>query len=145
EVRPLQRHFHGLTTLVPLETEASGLIVLSQDRRIIRRLTEDAQQIEHEYVVEVGGEMDTNGLQRLAAGVQVAGRSTPPCKVSWQNETRLRFAIKGARPGQLRAMCAEVGLDVLGLRRLRIGRIPLGKGPGGAMPPGHWRYLRVGR
>lgn len=144
EIRLLQRHFHGLSTLAPLEAEASGLIVLSQDRRIIRRLTEDAAQIEHEYLVEVSGRIAADGLQRLGSGLQCRGRPLPPAKVSWQNETRLRFAIKAVRDGQLRDACEQVGLEVLSIRRLRIGRIPLGKGPEGAMPAGQWRYLPVG-
>ena len=37
-----------------------------------------------------------------------------------------------------------VGLDVVSIRRLRIGQVPLGKGPEGAMPPGQWRYLPTG-
>ena len=143
-VRLLQRHFHRLTPLVPLDTEASGLMVLTQDGRVWRRLTEDADQIEHEYIVEVAGTLGPYGLGQLAHGIQIDGRTLPACKVSWQNETRLRFAIKGARNGQLRAMCAQVGLDVVSIRRLRIGRIALGKGPAGAMPPGAWRYLPVG-
>jgi 23S rRNA pseudouridine2604 synthase len=143
-VRLLQRHFQRLTPLVPLASDASGLMVLSQDGRVWRRLTEDAHEIEHEYLVEVGGDIAPGGLQRLNHGLSFAGRALPPCKVSWQNETRLRFAIKDARDGQLRDMCAQVGLRVVSIRRLRIGRIPLGKGPDGAMPPGRWRYLPVG-
>jgi 23S rRNA pseudouridine2604 synthase len=65
-------------------------------------------------------------------------------KVSWQNESTLRFAVKGVLPGQLRAMCAQVDLTVLAMRRQRIGKISLGKGPSGAMPPGQWRYLPLG-
>ena len=129
---------------MPLETAASGLMVFTQDGRIFRRLTEDADQIEHEYVVEVAGDIAADGLARLNHGLQHHGRPLPPCKVSWQNETRLRFAIKAVRPGQLLAMCAQVGLQVLGIRRLRIGKVALGKGPNGAMPPGQWRYLPVG-
>lgn len=144
QVRLLQRHFHRLTPLVPLDAEASGLVVLSQDGRVWRRLTEDAALIEHEYVVEVEGELAPYGLHKLAHGLVFNGRTLPPCKVSWQNETRLRFAIKGVEDGQLRAMCAQVGLRVVSIRRLRIGRIPLGKGQNGAMPPGAWRYLPVG-
>src|SRR5580658_3773520 len=49
-IRVLQRHFPRLTPLVPLDAEASGLIVLSQDGRVWKRLTEDAAEIEHEYV-----------------------------------------------------------------------------------------------
>ncbi|KPN20313.1 RNA-binding protein [Xanthomonas sp. Mitacek01] len=137
-VRLLQRHFHRLTPLAPLETDASGLIVLTQDGRVWRRLTEDLDGIEQEFVVEVTGTLPIYGLGRLKHGLQFDGRPVPPCKVSWQNETRLRFAIKGVRPGQLRDMCAQVGLGVVSIRRLRIGRIALSK-----MPVGAWRYLPV--
>jgi 23S rRNA pseudouridine2604 synthase len=148
-VRVLQRHFHRLTPLVALDVLASGLVVLTQDGRVVRRLTEDAAGIEHEYLVEVEGDLAPYGLQRLAHGLSFEGRELPPCKVSWQNETRLRFAIKDPREGQLRAMCAQVGLAVVSMRRLRIGRVPLGRdpstpGPEGAMPPGQWRYLPAG-
>lgn len=143
-VRMLQRHFLRLTPLVPLDSEATGLMVLSQDGRIWRSLTEDAADIEHEYLVEVRGDPVPYSLRRLNHGLEYGGRALPPCKVSWQSETRLRFAIRGVANGQLRDMCAQVGLEVLSIRRLRIGRIPLGKGPDGAMPPGQWRYLPVG-
>jgi len=143
EVRLLQRHFHRLTPLVPLDADASGLMVFTQDRRVLRRLGEEADQIEHEYIVEVRGELAPYGLHKLAEGVRVGGRALP-CKVSWQNETRLRFAIKGTHDGDLRALCAQVGLDVVSIRRLRIGKVPLGKGPEGAMPAGAWRYLPAG-
>lgn len=143
-IEPVPRHFHRLTPLVPLDAEASGLMVLTQDGRAWRRLTEDADEIEHEYLVEVDGDIAPYGLARLKHGLAYGGRALAPCKVSWQNETRLRFAIKGAQGGQLRDVCAQVGLSVVSIRRLRIGKVPIGKGPEGAMPPGQWRYLPVG-
>lgn len=138
-VRQLQRHFVRLTPLVPLDRDASGLMVLTQDGRVWRRLTEDGDQIEQEFVVEVSGDIAPYGLLRLNHGLSYNGRALPPCKVSWQNEIRLRFAIKGVQGGQLRDMCAQVGLDVVAIRRIRIGKVPLGK-----MPAGEWRYLPVG-
>ena len=51
--------------------------------------------------------------------------------------TRLRFALKGIRPGQIPAMCDAVGLRLLALNRLRIGRVALG-----GLAPGQWRYLQ---
>lgn len=138
-VRLLQRHFHRLTPLMPLEDEASGLIVLSQDGRVFRRLTEDAARIEQEFIVEVSGaDPEPYGLARLSRGMSYNGRALPPCKVSWQNEIRLRFAIHDVQPGQLRSMCAQIGLDVVAIKRIRIGRVSMGK-----MPVGEWRYLPV--
>ena len=136
KMRVLKGHFNRLTPLVPLDREASGLMVLTQDGRVWRRLTEDGDEIEQEFIVEVGGEIAPWGLRRLNHGLSYQERELPPCKVSWQNEIRLRFAIKAVQGGQLRDMCAQVGLEVVSIRRIRIGRIALGK-----MPPGEWRYL----
>lgn len=137
--RMLQRHFNRLTPMMPLDADASGLMVLTQDGRVWRRLSEDRDDIEQEFIVEVGGDIAPWGLRRLNHGLSYGGRQLPPCKVSWQNEIRLRFAIKGVQGGQLRDMCAQVGLEVVAIRRIRIGRIPLAK-----MPAGTWRYLPVG-
>ena len=137
-VRPLKRHFHRLNPLMPLDVDASGLVVLSQDGRVWRRLTEDYFSIEQEFVVEVSGEIAAYGLARLEQGMTYRGRLLPRAKVSWQNEIRLRFAIKEVQPGQLRYMCGEVGLTVVAIRRLRIGRVALGK-----MAVGEWRYQPV--
>ncbi|MCY7313193.1 MAG: rRNA pseudouridine synthase [Pseudoxanthomonas sp.] len=138
DIRVLKRHFVRLTALMPLDDEASGLVVLSQDGRVWRRLSEDADLIEQEYVVEIEGELAPYGLPRLCDGMLYQGRALPRAKVSWQSENRLRFAIKAVRPGQLRHMCAQVGLDVLSIRRIRIGRIPLSK-----LAAGEWRYLPI--
>jgi len=85
----------------------------------------------------VAGQIAEGGLQKLGHGLSFNGRALPPIKVSWQNETRLRFALKGIRPGQIPTMCEAVGLRVLSLRRIRIGRVPLAK-----VPEGQWRYLQ---
>lgn len=138
-IRILRRHFDRLTAQVPLDDAASGLVIVTQDGRIRRRLTEDYASIEQEYVVEVTGTLPPYGLARMARGMEYEGRTLPPCKISWQNEFRLRFAIKDVRPGQLRYMCAEVGLTVMASKRIRVGRISLGK-----MPSGEWRYVPPG-
>ncbi|QJD68548.1 RNA-binding protein [Xanthomonas campestris pv. badrii] len=139
ELRVLKRHFLRLNAPLPLEDDASGLLVLSQDGRVLRRLTADASSIEQEFLVEVRGELRPYGMARLAQGLVYQRRSLPRCKVSWQNEERLRFAIKHVQPGQLRFMCGEVGLEVVSMRRLRIGRVSLGK-----LAVGQWRYLPAG-
>ncbi|PTT20236.1 RNA-binding protein [Acidovorax sp. HMWF029] len=136
-IRVLQRHFRQLECFTPLPTEASGLVVYTQDKRIARKLAEDIEVLEQECIVEVKGEIAPNGLQRLCHGLSFNGRPLPPIKVSWQNETKLRFALKGIRPGQIPAMCEAVGLAVVGIKRIRIGRVPLAK-----VPEGQWRYLQ---
>jgi 23S rRNA pseudouridine2604 synthase len=132
----LKQHFVRLTPTAPLEANASGLLVFAQDWRVARKLIDDADTVEQEYVVEVAGEMAPDGLKRLNRKLDFNGRALPPAKVSWQNETRLRFALKGAQPGQIAYLCNSVGLKVLSMKRIRIGRVSMAK-----LPPGQWRYL----
>ncbi|BAN36083.1 RNA-binding S4 domain-containing protein [Sulfuricella denitrificans skB26] len=132
----LKQHFAQLTPTTPLEANASGLLVFTQDWRVARKLLDDAATVEQEVIVEVAGEMGPDGLKRLNHKLSINGRSLPPAKVSWQNETRLRFALKGAQPGQIAHMCNSVGLKVLTMKRIRIGRVSMAK-----LPPGQWRYL----
>ncbi len=135
-IRFLKRHFGRLTAVMPLEPQVSGLMAYTQDGRLLRRIAEDGARIEQEFIVEVSGELAPYGLVKLGHGLVYEGRALAPAKVSWQNEDRLRFAIKGVRAGQLEWMCREVGLSIVSCKRLRIGRISLAK-----MPPGQWRYL----
>ncbi len=135
-IRFLKRHLSGLSLVAPLETDASGLLVLTQDWRVARKLVDDLAKVEQEYVVEVTGTPAPDGLALLNHGLTWNGKPLAPAKVSWQNETRLRFALKAPQAGQLAAMCRQVGLTAGSIKRIRIGRVPMA-----GLPAGQWRYL----
>ena len=138
-IRPLKKHFSAAALVTPLATAASGLVVFTQDWRVARKLREDAAVLEHEVIVEVSGDIKPGGLERLNRidhGFTFNGALLPPAKVSWQSETRLRFALKGALPGQIAYMCESVGLKVEAMKRIRLGRVPMSQ-----LQPGQWRYL----
>ena len=132
----LQRHIRDLTATSPLDRDASGLIVLSQDYRIVRKLVDDANRIEHEVVVEVAGTMKEGGIDLLQQHASWNGKPLNALKVSWQSEHRLRFALKGLQTGMIRHLCTQVGLQVVSMKRIRIGRIAMA-----SLPVGQWRYL----
>ena len=142
-IRALKRHFGQLVIPAPLPPPASGLVVLSQDGRILRKLTEDAATTEQELIAQVGGEVTPQQVQRLCHGLTFRDQPLPPVKVSVnsasETETRLRFALKGVLPDHVPGMCDAVGLKLLALKRIRIGKVPLGH-----LPAGEWRYLLDG-
>ncbi|RMQ40064.1 S4 domain-containing protein [Pseudomonas cichorii] len=134
--RPLKGHFLRLEAISTLQANASGLMVFSQDWKILRKLTDDRSKIEQEYIVEISGEMVPHGLNRLNHGLSYKGKELPAVKASWQNENRLRFAMKNPQPGIIAQLCEAVGLKVVAIRRLRIGGVSMGK-----LPEGQWRYM----
>jgi 23S rRNA pseudouridine2604 synthase len=135
-IRILRAHYFGLTHAAPIQSAASGLVVFTQDWRVLRKLMEDAAKNEHEYIVEVSGTLSSAELASLNHGLHFNGRALPPIKVSWQNETRLRFAVKNPQPGLIAHMCESVGLTLIGMKRIRIGALTMGK-----LPAGQWRYM----
>nr|WP_315258915.1 RNA pseudouridine synthase [uncultured Duganella sp.] len=124
--RFLKRHITGQQEMVPLDVKASGLVVFTQDFRVNRKLSEES--LEQEIIVEVSGDIIEGGLQQLN---QING------KVSWQNETRLRWAVKGLKLGTIEKLCKEVGLKVVSMKRIRVGRMSMA-----SLPSGEWRYLQ---
>ena len=134
--RFLKRHLAKLTVTNPLETDASGLVVFTQDFRVARKLVEEGDRVEQEFIVDVSGAIKEGGLALLNHGLNFNGKPIPPMKVSWQSEHRLRFALKGVKPGLIDHMCREVGLEIVDMRRIRIGRVPMA-----GLQAGQWRYL----
>ena len=141
-IRPLKRHFTQLTACVPLETAASGLVVFTQDWRIARKLADDAAIIEHEFMVEVAGEVSPEALQKLNHRGLREDSSLPPVKASVSSTsdttTKLRFAVKGSHLGLVLYLCERANLHIESMKRIRVGRVGLGQ-----VPLGQWRYLTV--
>ncbi|HET9822965.1 MAG TPA: pseudouridine synthase [Burkholderiaceae bacterium] len=134
----------GLAPAGRLDIDSTGLLVLTQDGRIARALIGEDSRVEKEYLVRVrraqpgpGPVLAPEGLALLQHGLELDGRALKPAKVSWANEDQLRFVLREGRKRQIRRMCELVGLEVVGLKRVRIGSVVLGK-----LPAGQWRYLR---
>lgn len=129
----------GLAPAGRLDVDSSGLLVLTQDGRIAKQLIGDDSQVEKEYLVRVQGQLIENGLKLLNHGLALDGARLKPAKVEWLNDDQLRFILKEGKKRQIRRMCELVGLKVLGLKRVRIGRVKLSD-----LPPGKWRLLGEG-
>ena len=127
----------GLAPCGRLDIDSVGLLVLTQDGRVARRLVGEDSDVEKEYLVRVRGQMRDRGLQLLNHGLSLDGRPLKRARVVWQNEDQLRFLLWEGRKRQIRRMCELVGLDVTGLKRVRIGHVNLGD-----LPVGQWRYLK---
>ncbi|MDQ8033458.1 MAG: pseudouridine synthase [Bordetella sp.] len=128
----------GLAVAGRLDIDSQGLLVLTQDGRVAKQLIGEDSAVDKEYLVRVQGRLGPNGLALLNHGLSLDGKALRPAQVQWQNEDQLRFVLREGKKRQIRRMCELVGLRVVGLKRVRIGRINLAD-----LPLGQWRYLRA--
>ena len=129
-------HLRNLAPAGRLDIDSTGLLVLTQDGRVAKELIGETSDVEKEYLVRVEGDLSDEGLRLLNHGLSLDGKALIPAKVWWQNDDQLRFILKEGKKRQIRRMCEAVGLHVVGLKRIRIGKVMLGD-----LPTGKWRYL----
>jgi 23S rRNA pseudouridine2604 synthase len=142
-VRLLKAHAQQLQIAAGLAAKASGLVVLTQNPGVARKLSDASDAVEHEWLAEVAQDpalQDADRreavLQSLGKVVFVDGTAVSKARASWQSEWRVRLAIKGYLDGQVAHLAERAGLSLTGLRRLRVGRLSLTP-----LPEAQWRFL----
>ena len=140
--RFLREHLKSLVPAGRLDIDSVGLLILTQDGRVAKQLIGEDSEVEKEYLVRAatkdGRGLPEADLARLRHGLELDGEALRPAQVEWVNDDQLRFVLRQGKKRQIRRMCEAVGLQVLGLKRVRIGQVMLGD-----LPPGQWRYLRA--
>lgn len=119
-----------------LDMDSEGLLLLTDDGEFANHLTHPRHEIPKIYHVTLSPSPTPAQLAALAAPMQLDGYSLRPVGVKRLAENELEMTLYEGRNRQIRRMCEAVGLKVLRLQRVAIGRIPLGE-----LPVGHWRHL----
>lgn len=142
-VRLMKSHLAKLDAGVPLEYEASGLVAFTQDFRVRRKLMEDMSFMEQELMVDVRGEVLPEALIPIERAMRDERLRLPDFKISVgssnSERSQLRLAVKGSHLGLAPYVCDLAGLQIMALRRIRLGRVSLGD-----LDEGTWRYLNEG-
>ena len=122
-----------------LDYNSEGLLLLTNDGAWAQHLLHPKHEVEKTYHVSVFGPV-AGAAARLAAATDLGGEPIRPARVEVLRETPgtavLAVTIHEGKNRQVRRMCAQCGLTVKRLRRVREGALELGD-----LPPGKWRYL----
>jgi 23S rRNA pseudouridine2605 synthase len=124
-----------------LDFHSEGLLLLTNDGDLTRKLTHPSQHVEKEYQVLVTGKPSTAALFRWReGGIELEGKPLKRAIVEKMSEegdnTWLRVVLTEGRKRQIREVADILGHPVLVLRRVRVGPIKLGN-----LKPGKWRFL----
>jgi 23S rRNA pseudouridine2457 synthase len=135
-----------------LDRDSEGLLLLTEDGSLIKRLTNPRHHVEKTYWVMVEGDPGDDQLRRLERGIQLKDYLTLPAKARLIPDPDLpprpkpvtphgptawiEIKLREGKKRQVRHMTAAVGLPTLRLVRVAIGSIQLG-----TLKTGEWREL----
>ncbi len=123
-----------------LDYDSEGLILLTNDGKMTEILTHPRHSIAKYYNVTVNGQVNMDTRRALGKAMEIDGYTIMPVHntvVSMkEDKTVLGMELYEGRNRQIRKMCEQVGLEVLKLKRIAIGKIELGN-----LKPGCWKKL----
>lgn len=136
-----------------LDYDSEGLLLLSDDGRLVQRVTNPRNKLPKTYWAQVEGDPSDTDLEPLRRGVTLKDGPALPARVRrieapqdlWPRHPPIRYratvpdawlelTISEGRNRQVRRMTAAVGHPTLRLVRVRIGEWDLG-----GLAPGAWR------
>ena len=123
-----------------LDMDSEGLLLFTDDGALTHQLLHPSHEVEKEYLVWVTGNVN-KALPVLAAPMELDGEEIFPARVRRGRDSggvhQLSITIHQGKNRQVRRMCAQAGLEVLRLKRIREGALSLDR----ALKPGQWRHL----
>lgn len=122
-----------------LDREAEGILFLSNDAELVRKISRADNRYEKEYLVTVDKLINQEFLNKLGSSPddKPETKTVRPFAVK-ETSTRFRIILKPDTNHNLKQLCQNLGYKVVHLQRVRIDNFKLTK-----LPVGHWRVLNV--
>lgn len=113
-----------------LDYKTTGLLLLTNDGELARKLTLPSSNIERTYIATVNS-TDFSHLDRARRGMTVDGIKYAPMKIEEIGGNDLRITVTEGKKNEVRIVLRACGCPVRKLHRVSYGEIRLGKLPVG--------------
>jgi 16S rRNA pseudouridine516 synthase len=122
-----------------LDRASTGLMLLTNNGRWSKSVTEPEEQVPKRYLVETRDVISPACAVKFAEGIYFAYEdlTTQPADLEILSERSARLTIFEGRYHQVKRMFHALGNQVIGLHREAIGRLELDH----RLSPGEWRLL----
>lgn len=120
-----------------LDKDSWGLIILSNDGRIVDSILNPEREHEKEYIVTVNKLVEPDFVKKMSAGVKLDdGYVTKKCVVKKKSPFTFSLILKEGKKHQIRRMCQMLGYNTVDLKRVRVLNVEIG-----TVMPGQYRKI----
>ncbi len=124
-----------------LDFDTEGLLLLTNDGDLTQKLAHPKYEHDKEYEVITNAPAKPVQLERLRDGIELPTGMTSPAQIRQRNG-KIYITVHEGKKRQVRRMFNAVGLGVHNLKRMRIGKLELGKAPLGKLAPGEFLEIK---
>lgn len=131
----------SLSSVGRLDKETSGLLLMTDDGKLLHRIISPKSRLGKVYQVELESDLAGDEVERFASGeLMLENEEKPllPAQMMTEGPRRAQLTLHEGRYHQVRRMFAAVGNHVVALHRSQIGGLGLDD-----LPSGEWRSLQA--
>lgn len=125
-----------LFTVGRLDRDTTGLLLVTNDGEFANKVIHPSSNIKKEYVVKTSQEISELHLKRISEGIILEGVRIKPVKVTKVRRGTLKVVVSEGKKREVRYLVQAADLEVVELKRTRIGGLRLGD-----IPTGTWRHM----
>jgi 23S rRNA pseudouridine2605 synthase len=125
-----------LFTVGRLDKDTKGLLLVTNDGHFAQSVIHPSKNLSKEYLAKTSKEVTDEHLKAISTGTIVEGVFVKPLAVEKVRRGTIKITVGEGKKREVRCLMEKAGLDVLELKRIRIGGILLG-----TLPEGSWREL----
>ncbi|MCX6009243.1 MAG: pseudouridine synthase [Chloroflexi bacterium] len=119
-----------------LDKDSTGLLLLTNDGELTYKLTHPKFEHEKEYLIHIDGTLKPDERRKLEKGFELEDGMTYPVvlrEIKSQPPFNYSITMHEGRKRQVRSMLANLGYQVLAIKRIRMGNLRLGSLKEGAI------------
>ncbi|HEY1407005.1 MAG TPA: pseudouridine synthase [Spirochaetota bacterium] len=120
EIRDIVKLPKGVVPVGRLDKDSSGLILLTNDGVVARRVMDPDFEHEKEYEVTFAKPFTAEAAKMISKGVYLFGKKTKPIKIDRLGPFKVRMILREGKNRQIRRLCEMAGIPVKKLKRIRI-------------------------
>ena len=125
----LPNEYKHLKYIGRLDYKTTGLLLLTNDGELARKMTLPSSHIPRTYIANVYG--DLSKLDSARSGITIRGTKYAPMKIDVIDNKTLRIEIDEGKKNEIRIVLSTIGAPVKKLHRISFGKIQLGNLPVG--------------
>jgi len=119
----IPKEFAGLKYIGRLDYKTTGLLLMTNDGELARKMTLPSSKIQRTYIATVYGTLSKLDLARH--GITVHGIKYAPMKIEIIDEKHLRIMVTEGKKNEIRIVLDTIGAPVKKLHRISFGPIEL--------------------
>ena len=112
-----------------LDRHTSGLLLLTNDGDFANRIMHPRYEIKKTYLVRLDKKVAKDDIKKIEAGILLEDGKTSQTKLFVVNEALVEIKIHEGKNRIVRRIFEELGYKVVQLKRIKIGKLDLGKLP----------------